>query len=65
MKDILNRADAIRLTTPDIEKIRTLIFNTAEEKFVQLQLKAVCVFRHLAPSFLRGLAYCIVFCCCC
>lgn len=40
MRNILTRADAIRLTTPDIEKLRTLIFNTAEEKFVQLQLKA-------------------------
>jgi hypothetical protein len=41
MKDILRRADAIKMTTDGIEKIRTLIFNTSEEKFVQLQLKAV------------------------
>ena len=41
MKDIIARADAINLKTDTIEKLRTLIFNTPEEKFVQLQLKAV------------------------
>lgn len=40
MKDIISRADAIGLKTDNIEKLRTLIFNTPEEKFVQLQLKA-------------------------
>jgi hypothetical protein len=40
MKDVLARADAVNLKTDEIEKLRTLIHNTSEEKFVQLQLKA-------------------------
>jgi hypothetical protein len=40
MRQILDRADAINLHTEHIEKIRTLLLNTPEEKFVQLQLKA-------------------------
>ena len=40
MKSVVQRADAVRLTTPEIEQLRTLLFNTPEEKFVQLQLKA-------------------------
>jgi len=40
MKDLHTRAEKINLSTSDVEKIRTLLFNTAEEKFVQLQLKA-------------------------
>lgn len=40
MKDIVARADALRLTTETIEKLRTLLYSTPEEKFLQLQLKA-------------------------
>lgn len=36
MKAILARADAIHATTVDIEKLRTLLLNTPEEKFVQV-----------------------------
>jgi hypothetical protein len=48
MKDIIRRADAIKMTTDGIEKLRTLIYNTSEEKFVQLQLKATVALGDLA-----------------
>jgi 3-dehydroquinate synthase class II len=60
MKDILTRADAISLKTDNIEKLRKLIFDTPEEKFVQLQLKAV---RTSTVSFLASLpSVCIGMC---
>lgn len=40
MQDIISRADGIHYMTPEIERIRDLLLNTPEEKFVQLQLKA-------------------------
>jgi len=40
MQDVMSRADGINYTTPEIEEIRTLLLNTPEEKFVQMQLKA-------------------------
>ncbi len=39
MRDLITRADAIRLDTPDIQQLKTWIFDTSEEKFVQQQLK--------------------------
>jgi len=50
MKDILARADAIKLSTEDIEKIRTLLFNTPLEKLVQLQLKQAVALNDAARS---------------
>jgi hypothetical protein len=41
MHNIISRADGIRYTTPEIESIRSLLLDTPEEKFVQMQLKAV------------------------
>ena len=40
MREILQRAEALRLVTPDIAQLRTWLFETSEEKFVQAQLKA-------------------------
>lgn len=40
MRDILNRAETIKLDTPNIQELRRLLFHTSEEKLVQLQLKA-------------------------
>jgi len=41
MQDLLSRADGIHYSTPEIERVRELLFDTPEEKFVQMQLKAV------------------------
>jgi myosin heavy subunit len=39
MRDIITRAEKIRLETPQIDSLRTMLFHTPEEKFVQAQLK--------------------------
>lgn len=40
MLDVVQRADAIGFSTPDIEEIRELLYNTAEDEFAKRQLKA-------------------------
>jgi len=50
MRDILKRADAVKLSTEHIEKIRTLLLNTPEEKFIQMQLRAAVALNDPARS---------------
>ena len=45
MKAVLERADAIGYSTEHLEKIRSLLFDTAEDAFVKLQLKAAVQFK--------------------
>lgn len=52
MKDIVKRADDIKLTTPDIERLRTLLYSTPDEKLKQLQLKAAIALND-APRRIR------------
>jgi myosin heavy subunit len=40
MKEILEKADAISFQTDSIEKLRHLLYNTSEDAFVKMQLKA-------------------------
>jgi len=44
MKAVLDRADAIHYTTETIERIRQLLYDTAEDQFVKMQLKAAVKF---------------------
>lgn len=50
MRAVLERADGAKLTTADVERLRTLLFHTPEEKFVQLQLKAAVALNDPARS---------------
>lgn len=40
MKDVLDRAEAINYTSENLDKLRTLLYDTAEDSFAKLQLKA-------------------------
>lgn len=44
MKLVLEKADAVGYTTEHLEKIRTLLYDTAEDSFVKMQLKAAVKF---------------------
>ena len=44
MKLVLEKADAIGYSTEHLEKIRTLLYDTAEDSFVKMQLKAAVKF---------------------
>jgi len=39
MKDVLSRADAVGYTSEHLEKIRTLLYDTAEDSFVKMQVR--------------------------
>eukprot|EP00808_Paulinella_micropora_P005871 g56997.t1 len=40
MKDVIDRADAVGYTTPEVDHLRHLLFDTSEDVFVKMQLKA-------------------------
>lgn len=40
MKAVLDKADAVNYTTEAIEKLRNLLYNTAEDVFVKMQMQA-------------------------
>ena len=45
MKTVLEKADAIGYSSEHLEKIRALLYDTAEDAFVKMQLKAAVLFK--------------------
>lgn len=63
MKRLVEGAQAIHLVTDTITYLNNLLYNTPEEKFVQMQLKAVCRSSFLLSYPILSYPSCLVMTC--